>query len=154
MENGMGNLEQDIINYIELGKLVTDIEAQFSRITIGDLHLNLQLLERFPFGTLSDSTLELRNNILLELYGMMGKAFYQACQLIIAKEQPLILEAVNDCLLKLNKVIDDNKKYIKRSTLMIPELEQRYNLALEKCVIRNMPNLKEQLIRLKSLLFV
>ena len=105
----MGNLEQDIINYIELGKLFTDIEAQFSRITIGDLHLNLQLLERFPFGTLSDSTLELRNNILLELYGMMGKAFYQACQLIIAKEQPLSLEAVNDCLLKLNKVIDDNK---------------------------------------------
>ena len=50
--------------------------------------------------------------------------------------------------------IDDNKKYIKRSTLMIPELKQRYNLALEKCVIRNMPNLKEQLIRLKSLLFV
>ena len=46
------------------------------------------------------------------------------------------------------------KKYIKRSTLMIPELKQRYNLALEKCVIRNMPNLKEQLIRLKSLLFV
>lgn len=37
---------------------------------------------------------------------------------------------------------------------MIPELKQRYNLALEKCVIRNMPNLKEQLIRLKSLLFV
>ena len=85
---------------------------------------------------------------------MMGKAFYQACQLIIAKEQPLILEAVNDCLLKLNKVIDDNKKYIKRNTLMIPELKQRYNLALEKCVIRNIPNLKEQLIRLKSLLFV
>ena len=85
---------------------------------------------------------------------MMGKAFYQACQLIIAKEQPLILEAVNDCLLKLNKVIDDNKKYIKRSTLMIPELKQRYTFALEKCVIRNMPNLKEQLIRLKSLLFV
>lgn len=150
----MGNLEQDIIDYIELGKFVTDIEAQFSRITIGDLHSKLQLLERFPFGTLSESTLELRNNALLELYGMMGKAFYQACQLIIAKEQPLILEAVNDCLLKLNKVIDDNKKYIKRSTLMIPELKQRYTLALEKCVIRNMPNLKEQLIRLKSLLFV
>ena len=34
----MDNLEQDIIDYIELGKLVTDIEAQFSRITIGDLH--------------------------------------------------------------------------------------------------------------------
>lgn len=150
----MGNLEQDIIDYIELGKLVTDIEAQFSRITIGDLHSKIQLWERFPFGTLSESTLELRNNALLELYGMMGKAFYQACQLIIAKEQPLILEAVNDCLLKLNKVIDDNKKYIKRSTLMIPELKQRYTLAQEKCVIRNMPNLKEQLIRLKSLLFV
>ncbi|MCW4138780.1 hypothetical protein [Segatella copri] len=29
----MDNLEQDIIDYIELGKLVTDIEAQFSRIT-------------------------------------------------------------------------------------------------------------------------
>ena len=111
-------------------------------------------MERFPFGTLSESTIELRNNAFQELYGMMGNAFYQACQLIIAKEQPLILEAVNDCLLKLNKVIDDNKKYIKRSTLMIPELKQRYNLAQEKCVIRNMPNLKEQLIRLKSLLFV
>ena len=110
-------------------------------------------MERFPFGTLSESTIELRNNAFQELYGMMGNAFYQACQLIIAKEQPLILEAVNDCLLKLNKVIDD-KKYIKRSTLMIPELKQRYNLALEKCVIRNMPNQKEQLIRLKSLLFV
>lgn len=150
----MGNLEQDIIDYIELGKLVTDIEAQFSRITIGDLNSNFQLLERFPFGTLNESTLELRNNALLELYGMMGKAFYLACQLIIAKEEPLILEAVNDCLLKLNKVIVDNKKYIKRSTFMIPVLKQRYTLALEKCVIRNMPNLKEQLIRLKSLLFV
>lgn len=150
----MGNLEQDIIDYIELGKLVTDIEAQFSRITIGDLNSNLQLLDRFPFGTLDESTLKLRNNALLELYGMMGKAFYQACQLIIAKEEPLILEAVNDCLLKLNKVIDDNIRYIKRSTFMIPELKQRYTFALEKCVIRNMPNLKEQLIFLKSLLFV
>ncbi len=74
----MDNLEQDIIDYIELGKLVTDIEAQFSRITIGDLHSNFQLLERFPFGTLSESTIELRNNAFQELYGMMGNAFYQA----------------------------------------------------------------------------
>jgi hypothetical protein len=47
MENGMDNLEQDIIDYIELGKLVTDIEAQFSRITIGDLHSNLNFWRDF-----------------------------------------------------------------------------------------------------------
>lgn len=100
-------LEKEILDYLQFGKMVTAIEAEFSRIAIGDAHTNIQLLEQFPFGEISEDTKQLRIDAFCELYGMIGSAFHSACQLIISKEESIILEAIGDCLSKVNQIISE-----------------------------------------------
>lgn len=84
-------LEKEIFDYLKFGNMVTAIEAEFSHIAIGDAHTNIQLLEQFPFGKISEDTKQLRTDAFCELYGMIGSAFHSACQLIINKDEPIIL---------------------------------------------------------------
>ena len=146
-------LEKEILDYLQFGKMVTAIEAEFSRIAIGDAHTNIQLLEQFPFGEISEDTKQLRIDAFCELYGMIGSAFHSACQLIISKEESIILEAIGDCLSKLNQVISENSIYIRRG-LMNDEFRNEYIAALNKLQNAGKQNMIEQLVKFKKLLFI
>ena len=84
---------------------------------------------------------------------MIGSAFHNACQLIISKEEPIILEAIGDCLSKLNQVISENSIYIRRG-LMNDEFRNEYIVALTKLQNAGMQNMLEQLVKFKKLLFI
>jgi len=146
-------LEKEILDYLQFGKMVTAIEAEFSRIAIGDAHTNIQLLEQFPFGEISEDTKQLRIDAFCELYGMIGSAFHSACQLIISKEESIILEAIGDCLSKVNQIISENSIYIRRG-LMNDEFRNEYIVALTKLQNAGMQNMLEQLVKFKKLLFI
>lgn len=47
-------IEKEILDYLQFGKMVTAIEAEFSHITIGDAHAAIQLLEQFTFGEIRE----------------------------------------------------------------------------------------------------
>lgn len=146
-------LEKEILDYLQFGKMVTAIEAEFSRIAIGDAHTNIQLLEQFPFGEISEETKLLRTDAFCELYGMIGSTFHSACQLIISKDEPIILEAIGDCLLKLNQIISENSIHIRRG-LMNDEFRYEYIAALNKLQNAGKQNMVEQLVNFKKLLFL
>lgn len=146
-------IEKEILDYLQFGKMVTAIEAEFSHIAIGDAHTNIQLLEQFPFGKISEDTNQLRTDAFCELYGMIGSAFHSACQLIINKDEPIILEAIGDCLSKLNQVISENSIYIRRG-LMNDEFRNEYIAALNKLQNAGKQNMIEQLVKFKKLLFI
>lgn len=146
-------LEKEILDYLQFGKMVAAIEAEFSRITIGDAHTNIQLLEQFPFGKISEDTKQLRTDAFCELYRMIGSAFHFACQLIISKDEPIILEAIGDCLLKLNQIISANSIYT-RCSFMNDEFRNEYIAALNKLQNLGKQNMVEQLVYFKKLLFL
>lgn len=84
---------------------------------------------------------------------MIGSAFHSACQLIINKDEPIILEAIGDCLSKLNQVISENSIYIRRG-LMNDEFRNEYIAALNKLQNAGKQNMIEQLVKFKKLLFI
>lgn len=146
-------LEKEILDDLKFGNMVTAIEAEFSHIAIGDAHTNIQLLEQFPFGKISEDTKQLRTDAFCELYRMIGSAFHSACQLIISQEEPIILEAIGDCLSKLNQVILENSIYIRRG-LMNDEFRNAYIAALNKLQNAGRQSMVEQLVNFKKLLFL
>lgn len=86
--------ENEIKNYIELGSLVTKIEAQAYNIEKGDLNLQIAYLDRFPYFDASN-LVALRKDTLKEYYEMLIAAFLYSCKFTYETTDATILQATN-----------------------------------------------------------
>lgn len=96
--------ENEIKNYIELGSLVTKIEAQAYNIEKGDLNLQIAYLDRYPYFDAS-GLVALRQDALKEYYEMLIAAFLYSCKFTYETTDATILQAINACVERLNTVL-------------------------------------------------
>lgn len=146
-------VENDIKNYVLLDHLISSIEVQFKNLNDGDTRNEINFLENYPFGKIDRNLLELRHIVLGELYSTLGKAFHLVCQLITTNGVHVVFEALNVSLVRLNTVISDNEKYIKRC-LLSGTLKEEYNEAINSAILNIKTNLREQVEELKCHLFL
>lgn len=120
----------EIKNYIELGNLIVKIEAQVSMIEEGDLNFQISCLEKFPFFDVSEPN-DLRKEALMDYFSMQVSAFYSSCKFIYEAIDPIMLDAINACIERLNKVLLTQKVTDQRIPLAKP-LYDLYNRAYGK----------------------
>ena len=115
--------ENEIKNYIELGSLVTKIEAQAYNIEKGDLNLQIACLDRYPYFGAS-GLVALRKDALKEYYEMLITAFLYSCKFAYETKDATILEAINACVERLNTILDSRGFAV----LHLPLAKTLYNL--------------------------
>ena len=138
-------IEKELLNYIELGSLVTKIEAQAFNIEKGDLNLQVAYLDSYPYFDASN-LIELRRDALKEYYEMLVTAFLYSCKFSYETTDTTVLEAINACVVHLNNVIA-SRGFAVQLIPFAKTLNDLYNCATKKLLREghkdNATNLKE-----------
>ena len=87
------NTSKEILKSIELSNLLNKIELQIKNIEIGDTHMKINNLMKFPYKS-NVANSNLRDEAMKELYGMLYNAFELICKISIATSDEKLLSVV------------------------------------------------------------
>ena len=144
--------ENEIKNYIELGSLVTKIEAQAYNIEKGDLNLQVAYWDKYPYFDASN-LVELRRDALKEYYEMLVSAFLYACRFTYETSDSTIFEAINACVERLNVVIA-SRGFAVQLVPLAKTLYDLYNCAHNKLLKAGLKENASQLEELRYRIFM
>ncbi|MBP5643318.1 MAG: hypothetical protein J6X10_03690 [Bacteroidales bacterium] len=142
----------EITNCLELDNLILTIQKQTSLIEQGDLSLQINILERYPYFD-SRNILELRKNALYEYYVMLINAFFSACKLTYETSAPVILETVDACVMHLNGVLA-SRSFDVQQLPMAKTLYDLYNCTYAKLLKAKLNKNASNLKQLKNRIFM
>lgn len=144
--------ENEIKNYIELGSLVTKIEAQAYNIEKGDLNLQIAYLDRFPYFDASN-LVALRKDTLKEYYEMLIAAFLYSCKFTYETTDATILQATNACVERLNTVLA-SRGFAVQLLPLAKTLYELFNCAYAKLLKEGLKDNAKNLEELRCRIFM
>lgn len=144
--------QNDIMDYIELGALVTKIETIQSKIDIGDMHYSIAAFESFPYFQ-SEELSKLRKDAIKEYYESIILAFYSACKLSYEKNDEIILQAIDACVEQLSTVLA-NPPFQRKQLPFVYTLHKLYEAAMEKLKMHNHKDNANHLEVLRKIVFM
>lgn len=142
----------EITNCLDLDNLILTIQNQTALIEQGDLGLQINILEYYPYFD-SSNLQELRKDALNEYYIMLINAFYSACKLTYETSAPVILETVDACVVHLNGVLA-SRSFDVQQLPMAKTLYDLYNCAYTKLLKAKLNKNATNLEQLKKRIFM
>lgn len=144
-------IENEIKSYIELGILVSKIEAQAYNIEKSDLNLQVAYWDQYPYFDASN-LVKLRKDALKEYYEMLVLAFLYSCRFTYETTDPTVLKAINACVERLNTVIA-SRGFSVQLVPMARTLFDLYNCAHAKLLKTSLKENASQLEQLRYRIF-
>lgn len=142
----------EITNCLELDNLILTIQNQTAFIEQGDLDLQINILEHYPYFD-NSNLIELKKDALNEYYVMLVTAFYNACKLTYETSVPIILETVDACVMHLNGVLA-SRGFDVQQLPMAKTLYDLYNCAYTKLLKAKLNKNATNLEQLKKRIFM
>ena len=113
------NTSKEILDSIELSRLLCKIEEQIKNIESGDAHTLIDNLMNFPFKSKKDYS-NLRKEAIKELHGMLYKAFGLMCKITLESNNKTLVYAVSKSCLQIINLLSSSNLKIQKVPMVKP----------------------------------
>lgn len=107
------NTSKVMLDLIKLSDLINKMELQIKNIEMGDSHSEIGNLVNFPFKSIADHS-DLRKEAMIELHGMLYKAFVLICRISLATSDENLLSVVDKSCSRIIALLSSSQLKIQK----------------------------------------
>lgn len=107
------NTSKVMLDLIKLSDLINKIELQIENIELGDSHSEIGNLMNYPFKSIADHS-DLRKEAMIELHGMLYKAFVLICRISLATSDENLLSVVDKSCSRIIALLSSSQLKIQK----------------------------------------
>lgn len=144
------NTSKEILDSIELSRLLCEIEVQIKNIESGDAHTQIDNLMNFSFKPKIDYS-DLRKEAIKELHDMLYKAFGLMCNITLETNDKTLVSVVNKSCFQIIHLLSSSNLKIQKVPMGKP-LADLYNKV--KINLQCNDSLVSDMDKLTNVLFV
>ena len=146
------NTSKEILDSIELSRLLCEIEVQIKNIESGDAHTQIDNLMNFSFKPKMDYS-DLRKEAIKELHDMLYKAFGLMCNITLGTNDKTLVSVVNKSCFQIIYLLSSSDLKIQKVPMVKP-LADLFNKAIINLQKNSNASLISDMNKLSNTLFV
>ena len=146
------NTSKEILDSIELSRLLCEIELQIKNIECGDAHTQIGNMMNFPLKPKMDYS-DLRKEAIKDLHGMLYKAFGLMCKITLKTNNKTLVSVVSKSCLQIIHLLSSSNLKIQKVPMVKP-LADLFNEAKINLQKNSNASLISDMDKLSNTLFV